>query len=973
MKRILLVVPFIIIVALGALLVVPSFLDWNSYKGQVQSQIKEFTGYDVDLKGDLAFSFLPEPTLYIEEAQLSAGEGVFASFARLDVHISPVPLLSGALVVRSIGLVKPAFSLRVSGSGAQNWMTPKLQAVMSGRGRSSQSGSGLLRSISLQNISIEQGRFRYVDDRGASAIEIDQIDLDIQASTLQGPFNVEGSVVYAGSPLAIKAAVGALTPGAQSISLSARLGYNGFDIRYAGALGLVAPFESQGEAVIEVGALSQALQKYGAPAFRFEKDSGVFKGLVSASTAGVLFKNASVDLAGQSLALDFSLQRAPLSINAKILSKKPFDLAPFMSQTQKKEGKKAFDITSFLPKKMPLPKALEANISVDLPGVMIAGQNMGPVDLNIYKKASRLLFGLKLNQMPGQGQANLDAALDFSNGPVLSLSGTGKTAHLSETLKALSGQDIAFAQGVKSASTAFDVFLVPGKLQFEKTSITLDDQTYMLSGLLEGQNLLMNLEGYGGRLNLQTSIKNGGFFKNAAVQVKHPNLARAVQQITKASAPNPALSRAIDVYAKVNQKGGSFKLSDVKATLGDVSLSGSLGYDGGSGKPAVSGDFKVETLDLTQGHDSPKSGNKSAKDARGDASARWSKDPIDVSWLGFVDVDLNIEVDRLLYGAWDLEKPKLDLKIKDGALEIKKLEAGLHGGSVLLKAVLKGMETGSGVALNGSIKVSDISFAPMVESLVGRRLLKGSGTLNMQSTLSSEGRTQAQLISSLGGDGTLDGADFILEGFDLSRFARALSDEVKAGDTLLGVWKTASKGGNTVFDRLDGAFAIEKGIVNITKLDLESATIGLSTQGSVDLPKWYIKTAHSVVLKDNQDVPPFVIEIEGSLDNPAQTFGQGALQDYLTRKLNRKLEKMLTKKLGNDELGRAMGGALQTLMGVYSGSGGAKRAAGQQKIKQREEQREKLGEAGEEAPEAPDDKIITPQETFNHLLEGLIQ
>ena len=36
----------------------------------------------------------------------------------------------------------------------------------------------------------------------------------------------------------------------------------------------------------------------------------------------------------------------------------------------------------------------------------------------------------------------------------------------------------------------------------------------------------------------------------------------------------------------------------------------------------------------------------------------------------------------------------------------------------------------------------------------------------------------------------------------------------------------------------------------------------------------------------------------GSLDNPAQTLGQGLLQDYLNRKIQRKLNKILSDKIG---------------------------------------------------------------------------
>jgi len=70
-----------------------------------------------------------------------------------------------------------------------------------------------------------------------------------------------------------------------------------------------------------------------------------------------------------------------------------------------------------------------------------------------------------------------------------------------------------------------------------------------------------------------------------------------------------------------------------------------------------------------------------------------------------------------------------------------------------------------------------------------------------------------------------------------------------------------------------------------------------------------LATKHKIIVKGidgaPSDVPPFEISFNGSLDNPAQTFGQGLLQDYLNRKIQRKLNQFLSKKFGvpsNDDV-----------------------------------------------------------------------
>lgn len=85
-------------------------------------------------------------------------------------------------------------------------------------------------------------------------------------------------------------------------------------------------------------------------------------------------------------------------------------------------------------------------------------------------------------------------------------------------------------------------------------------------------------------------------------------------------------------------------------------------------------------------------------------------------------------------------------------------------------------------------------------------------------------------------------------------------------------------------------------------MDLDGVEAAIQTRGIIHLPNWTLATKHKIIVKGidgvPSDVPPFEMSFSGSLDNPAQTFGQGLLQDYLNRKIQRKFNKLLSKKLG---------------------------------------------------------------------------
>ncbi len=188
-------------------------------------------------------------------------------------------------------------------------------------------------------------------------------------------------------------------------------------------------------------------------------------------------------------------------------------------------------------------------------------------------------------------------------------------------------------------------------------------------------------------------------------------------------------------------------------------------------------------------------------------------------------------------------------------------------------------------------------------ALIGKKALKMSGNGNLNMKLKSSGASPAALIHDLAGNGMVSGRNITINGIDVDRFARALSEDSKAGDSVMGLWSSANRGGKSHFDTLNGDFSIKEGVVHLNKMDLDGATTAIETRnGVINLPKWTLATKHKIIVKgiDDQpsDVPPFEISFKGSLDNPAQTFGQGLLQDYLNRKIQRKLGDIISKSLG---------------------------------------------------------------------------
>ena len=129
MKKVLFGIVALIVLLIAAALIGPSFVDWNKYKPEIVAKVREATGRELAIGGNISLSVLPSPTLSVEDVSLAnipgATEPRMASLKALDVRVAFGPLLSGTIKVESVALIDPMISLEVLKDGRRNWeITP---------------------------------------------------------------------------------------------------------------------------------------------------------------------------------------------------------------------------------------------------------------------------------------------------------------------------------------------------------------------------------------------------------------------------------------------------------------------------------------------------------------------------------------------------------------------------------------------------------------------------------------------------------------------------------------------------------------------------------------------------------------------------------------------------------------------------------------------------------------------------------
>ncbi|MCW8890780.1 MAG: AsmA family protein, partial [Sedimenticola sp.] len=115
----------VVVLVIAAVIILPMVIDPNDYKGEIVSQVKEQTGRDLKIDGDLKLSVFPWLGIDIGGLSLSNAKGFgdkpFAVVNSAAVRVKLMPLLSKQLEVDTIGLEGLQLNLAKAKNGTTNW------------------------------------------------------------------------------------------------------------------------------------------------------------------------------------------------------------------------------------------------------------------------------------------------------------------------------------------------------------------------------------------------------------------------------------------------------------------------------------------------------------------------------------------------------------------------------------------------------------------------------------------------------------------------------------------------------------------------------------------------------------------------------------------------------------------------------------------------------------------------------------
>ncbi|WP_448188778.1 AsmA family protein [Azospirillum sp. sgz301742] len=401
-----------------------------------------------------------------------------------------------------------------------------------------------------------------------------------------------------------------------------------------------------------------------------------------------------------------------------------------------------------------------------------------------------------------------------------------------------------------------------------------------LAGDLEKLAVELNLAALGGTLDAGGTVADVQRTASADLKLRatHPELARLASLFADSAEPVRDVG-PLDLYAEAAGSAKAFTLSNMQGLIAGTALRGGAQVDLAGSKPRVQAEVQTGDLDLDHLPAAPAAASRPAGGApAGGGGESVGGDALDFGWLRGFDGRLGLTSAAIVAEGTRIERPALRASVEGGVLTLEQLDGGVLGGQV----GATGRLTAEGNAAKGELNVTLVK-AKLAEAFGGGALDIAGGTLDLDLELNTAGASRAAMMQALSGKGTLHARDGVVRGFDLGVLRDRLTHVERPQDALPAVLG-ALQGGESRFGRMDGTFAIERGVARTGDLRLISDLGEATAVGQVSLPARTIDMRVRVAARSNEPLPPVSLRLTGPLDQPTRSFEMQEVQEFLAQR-----------------------------------------------------------------------------------------
>ena len=409
---------------------------------------------------------------------------------------------------------------------------------------------------------------------------------------------------------------------------------------------------------------------------------------------------------------------------------------------------------------------------------------------------------------------------------------------------------------------------------------------------------------------------NDGLNLNGKLDTTIPSLRDLA--ITTGTALPPSTS-AGEIFGRVALSGDvsgtpeRIDLKNANLSLDKMTGTGTFGIDMTPAKPMLTG-----TLNVAPGVDlRPYMASYSAQRPEGEIQP-WSEEPINTEALKSIDANVKITTPYVKTGRMDLGATTIDTKLANGKLTADMPNLSLYGGVGSMTASLDASGNVPAIALDA--KLDSLKTDSFLSAVAGFTKASGEGSTLLK--IRGQGRSQAEIMKSLNGDGGYNVLDGTFQGINLTEFMTGLDSAFTARQLPGGI------GANEVtkFQDLIGKFTVENGVVKVSNFNLKGFNVLAEGQGEVDLGNQSIDFRLRPKLTGEQasglaafGVP---IRFSGGFGTAKASLDTDFLGQIVAAKAQAEVQKKLQEQVGG-ALGGLLGGGKPSTTTPSSGTTGS--------------------------------------------------
>lgn len=186
----------IVVVVIGALLIIPYFIDASRFKAPLEKYVSEATGRPVSVGDDIHLSLFPWAGASFSNLRIGNSpqfaEKDFLTVKSAEARVKLMPLLSKEVLVDRIIINEPRIYLVTNKDGRVSWDFGKkaAEAKSSPKSETTPQGGLPIASLLVEKINVSNGHLEIIDHRAASRQEISGLNLAIEDVSFDRPVHL---------------------------------------------------------------------------------------------------------------------------------------------------------------------------------------------------------------------------------------------------------------------------------------------------------------------------------------------------------------------------------------------------------------------------------------------------------------------------------------------------------------------------------------------------------------------------------------------------------------------------------------------------------------------------------------------------------------------------------------------------------------------------------------------------------------